>query len=311
MGPSSRSACDRCASRTASASIWVNAGLGVYKFAIGSLARSAGVAVDGVQSLACAAVAGLVVAARRLSGKPASRDYPYGYGKAEFLVAVASFAGLFGLGLFMLVSSLFLLEAGRSAPPNPVAIPVALISVIANHRLADACACAGRVTSSAGLMANAAQNRADMVSSCAVLLGTSLSQIGPDFYFCDSLSAVVAALLILRESAVGWWEHMQVLVDRPLPEAARARVATIAESVPGVAATRFVETTQMGKQTAIDLGVDLPDATTVAEADRLGAEIRRRVLETLAWVGRIDVYPFPHPTPHAGASAVRAAQRGR
>jgi len=289
--------CERCASRTASASIWVNAGLGVFKFVTGSLARSAGVAVDGVQSLACAAVAGLVVAARRLSGKPATRGYPYGYRKAEFLVAVASFAGLFGLGVFMLVSSIVLLKAGRSAPPHPIAIPVSLISVFSNRMLADACECAGRVTRSAGLTANAGQNRADMVSSCAVALGTALSQIGPSFYFCDSLSAVLAALLILRESAVGWWEHMQVLLDRPLTDAARARVAAIAESVDGVAAARFVETTQMGERTAIDLGIDLPEAATVGDADRIGSEIRQRIMIQLAWVGRVDVYPYPNEPP--------------
>ena len=60
---------------------------------------------------------------------------------------------------------------GRSMPPRLFALPVALVSVLGNYLLWKLCRCAGHATDSAGLLANATQNRADMLSSAAVATG--------------------------------------------------------------------------------------------------------------------------------------------
>ncbi|MHC4695795.1 MAG: cation transporter, partial [Planctomycetota bacterium] len=75
--------------------------LGVFKVSLGVLAQSASVTADGLESFAVAIGAIFVVAGLRFGQRPADSDFPYGYGRIEFLVSVLSYAGLFGLGLFM------------------------------------------------------------------------------------------------------------------------------------------------------------------------------------------------------------------
>ena len=193
--------CNRCAHRVAVLAIVGSLFLGVFKVSLGLFARSASVTADGLESFAVAIGAIFVVGGLRFGQRPADCDFPYGYGRIEFLVSVLSYAGLFGLGLFMAIGSGLLLADGRFSGPKLISLPVAAISVLSTFLLYSSLQCAGKSTGSAGLLAGAQQNLADTLTSSVVLISVALAQLGPAFYWCDSLGMGIVGLVIMKDAA--------------------------------------------------------------------------------------------------------------
>jgi cation diffusion facilitator family transporter len=293
MGDQCRQRCETCAARVATWVIAGNAVLGLFKLVAAAITHSAAIGVDGVQSLACALVGGIIAAGIRVGRRPADTRFPLGYGKAEFLVSILSYSGLFGLGVVMASSACYLLAIGRSAPPMVLALPVALISAVANYWMYSACRCAGRATQSAGLMANAGQNQADMISSASVAVSVVLCQIGPSFYFFDALAALAAAVMIMIDAGRSWWSDMQVLIDGPVREDLLRGLQATAAQAEGVDGVRFARGRRTGRGVRVELGVEVASARTVSETQRIGAELRGDLLQRLRWVDEVEVYAFP------------------
>ncbi len=267
--------------------------LGVLKLSLGIFAQSASVTADGLESLAIGVSAVFVMAGLRFGRKPADYKFPYGYGKIEYLVAVVAYAGLFGLGLFMAIGSACLVVGGRFTGPGMIALPVAAISVIGTYLMYSVCRCAAKATGSAGLMANARQNLADTLTSAAVLISVALAQLGPSFYWCDSLGAGAVGLLIMKDAAGCWWSDLCVLVDTSLPGSKTSQIRAAALAVQGVKQSYFVKARRTGQRVWADLGVLVAPGCTISEAQRISTDTRAAVLHRLEWVEDVDVYVYP------------------
>jgi len=303
MGRGSPRDCMRCAMRVARWAIWVNAVLGVFKVAVGYLAKSVAVGADGLQSFTCALVALLVAQSMKLGRRRPDARFPYGYGKAEFVVSFFSQTFLCGLGLFMLVSAGYLLAIGRADIPHPIALPVALLSVAANRILYQACGCAAARTNSVALAANADQNRADMLSSCAVVVGVGMALAFPSFPVFDTLAAAMVALLIVIDALRAWIKDARVLADGALPGLLRRRVERMVRETPGVAAVKFVDARHLGSGYWLDIGVDVAPDQSVSQVDRLAAGLRADLLRQVEAIGGVEVYVYEQPSAAAPALA--------
>ncbi len=285
--------CNRCAHRVAVLVIAGSLFLGVFKVSLGIYSQSASVTADGLESFAVAISAILVLAGLKFGHRSADNRFPYGYGKVEFLVSVISYAGLFGLGLFMAVGSGCLLVGGRFSGPTAIGLPVAAISVLGTYIMYSACRCAGRTTGSAGLLASAQQNLADTLTSFAVLISVGLAQLGPAFYWCDSAGAGLVGLLIMKDAARCWWSDMRVLADFSLPEGKIGQIRAAAVAVEGVNQALFVRARRTGQHVRADLGLLLAGERTISEAQRISTDTRVAILRRLNWVEDIDVYVYP------------------
>ncbi len=274
-------------------SIVVSLFLGVLKVSLGAFAQSASVVADGLESFAIAIGAIFVVAGLKFGRKPADRDFPYGYGRIEFLVSVVSYAGLFGLGLFMAIGSGLLLMDGRFSGPKLISLPVSAISVVATLLLYSALQCAGRSTGSAGLLAGAQQNLADTLTSVGVLISVALAQLGPSFYWCDSLGAGVVGLMIMKGAAGSWWLDIRVLMDTSLPQDRLRQIRAVVNGVEGVVWTSFVKARRTGQGVWVALGVQVPPERSIAKAQQVSTDARAAVLRRLNWVKEIDIYVYP------------------
>ncbi len=277
---------------TAKLAVFVSMVLGVLKLGVAMLAGSAAVAADGIQSLACAIVALAVALALKIGERKADDEFPFGYGKAEYLVSVAAYAGLMGLGLFMAIGAIGLLFSGSNSAPGLISVPVSLISVGANYLMFQLCACAGSAVNSAGLLADAKQNRADMFSSIAVAIGVGLSQLGAAFYFCDALAAFVVSLLIMRDAAKSWWADLGVLMGRQIPAVQAKLVRRLAARVAGIEGIDFVRARRTGPGVWVDIGVRVAPERNISETQEVCGQVRGLLMRKLSWVQDVDVFPF-------------------
>jgi cation diffusion facilitator family transporter len=243
-----------------------------------------------MQSFACALVAVLAAKSIKLGQRDPDERFPFGYGKVEFLASVISLTFLFGFGAFLAVSSAMLLLLGRTSAPDLIALPVSVISVIANYLMYRYCACVGVRAHSPAMLANAAQNRADMQSSCAVLVGIALCQLHPKLVFFDALATLIVAGMIMLDAGRSWWADVRVLVDGSLSQRTIDGIEGRVRAIGGVEAVSLVSARRMGQYTAVELLVEAAPQATVCQVQELTRAIREATAVGLPFRGPVRIF---------------------
>lgn len=224
---------------------------------------------------ALASLVNLVAVRHALS--PADREHRFGHGKAEALAGLGQALLITGSSVYLLVES-----ARRLAAPQPVeavgvGMAVMLLAIALTLGLLAFQRHVIRVTNSTAIKADALHYRTDLLVNGSVLLALVLSGWGwPGF---DALFAIgiavyifASALAIVREA----WDH---LMDRELPDEARAAIAAIARAHPEVHGVHDLRTRQSGTAIFIQIHLELDDDLDLLRAHAVSEEVEREVLD--------------------------------
>jgi cation diffusion facilitator family transporter len=270
--------CRRCARIAPWFSFWGNLALALHKLVVGVLGRSTALVADAIHSFGDVIGSASVLVATNMSGKKPDHRFPYGRGKAEFISAVFVYVMLLFLATAIMVSSIRSILSDAIEPPHFVTAASAVVSVLYNYVMYKFTKCVGMRNNSPAIMADAFENRADAISSIAVIAGIVAARlIHP---ILDPIAALVVCLVIfwncqeqLREAAAG-------LMDRGLPADRIEIIRRTAEAQVGVSSVTFVRSRQTGVHYWIDLGIDVRAGLTVEEADEIVAAVRTAVART-------------------------------
>jgi cation diffusion facilitator family transporter len=268
----------------------VNLVLAGLKLSLVASFGSAALVADGVHSLTDLATDLVVIGGIRLAARPADHTHAYGHGKFETLagglVAVAlALAG--GWLIWDAAQALF----ASSRPPGGLVLGIAFLSLVTKewlfrltHRVAS------RLASQA-LAANAWHHRSDAFSSGAVLLGGGAVLLG--YPSGDQLAAMaVGALVILAAlSLVGRTLHE--LSEGTLPEEDRRRIVAAIEAVPGVKGWHRLRTRRVGRQSVVDVHLQVAPELSVKEAHDIATQVEEAVAAALG--GRVSVMVHVEP----------------
>lgn len=270
----------------------VNVALAVVKLVCGVLAQSQALIADGVHSVADLATDVLVVFAARHSNQAADENHPYGHARIEtaFTVVLGAVLILTAIGIIVDAGQR-LIEPERLLHPTPLALAVAVLSILANEWLYRYTVRIGRRVHSALLKANAWHHRTDAISSVVVLLGVGGTLLG--FDSLDAFAAVGVALMITR---IGWnqaWQAVEELIDTGLePE----RVAAIRETIAGAEGVRdlhMLRTRRMGGEALVDVHVQVNPRLSVSEGHQIGEYVRARLVRSIDEVSDVTVHIDP------------------
>jgi cation diffusion facilitator family transporter len=281
-------ACQTCARSIGAVNIGGNLVLTAVKGFLGVAGGSQALVADAVHSLADLLSSGLLLVGLRVAHRPADRRHPYGYGKVEFLVAVGIYALLLAAGAFILVDSIHMIVDQEEVNPCVTTLLGALLSAVANELMYRQSRCAGGQLRSPSMLANAAEKRADVYSSLAVLAGIMGARLG--VHLLDPLAAVLVAALILHSSFKGLWGAFQGLLDRSLELEVTCRLEAAALGVPGVARLGAVRSREMGQRVWVDLEVHMDGAQTLAAAERVRRDVAGAVRACLGRPGEVIVH---------------------
>jgi len=205
----------------------------------------------------------------RISGKPADEEHTFGHGKAEH-IASGIIAGLIfvaaGIIFYQAVGRLI---AGGTVELVTVGIYVTLAAIAIN---ASVSWLALRVANSADSVALEATGRdlfADVMSSCAVLVGLVLVRI-TGISILDPIVAILVSVIIARTAYLTIKKSFGGLMDTKLPSAEEEElISCIEEHSSQLAGFHEVRTRKSGSQRFIDLHLMLPKNASVEEADRM------------------------------------------
>ena len=249
----------------------------VAKFAAYVSTDSVSVLSTLLDSMLDAAASMVNLVAVRTALQPADREHRFGHGKAEPL------AGL-GQSTFIAGSALFLLfEVGnRLINPQPVergavGIAVMVLSIVVTVVLVLYQRRVIRETRSMAIAADSLHYFSDILVNGSVIVALLLAtHLG--WRFIDPLFGAGIAAYILFTA----WQiargAFDMLMDRELPDAERARIRALALANPAVRAVHDLRTRGAGPKSFVQLHLEMDAGISLIEAHKVSDDVERTIV---------------------------------
>ncbi|MDQ0465446.1 cation diffusion facilitator family transporter [Caulobacter ginsengisoli] len=288
---------------TATAAVLIAVKLVAYIMS-GSMAVMASLADSGLDLLASLITAYAV----RYAAKAPDAGHRFGHGKAEAFASllqgglVFSSAALVGREAIDRLLHPYLIRAEAwSMGAMAVSIVLTLGLILAQARVLKA-------TSSVAVSGDRAHYAADLASNAMALIGIALAAI-----FDEPRVDAAAGLLVtgwLVWGAVGVFRQAaDQLMDRELPEEARARIAALVTVDPRLTDVHQLRTRASGPYIHIQLHADMDPDLTLDEAHVAVVEAEKRILAAFPAADIIiHLDPRGRAEPHGGAFAEMGAE---
>ncbi len=277
--------------------------LTVGKIGVGLVARSASLVADGFHSLSDLAGDVGILLALRASRRPPDADHPYGHHSLETLGALGASLLLVLTGVLVGRDAVLRLLAGSHLQPRLPALVAVLAAIVIKEAMARYTYLAARLYNSPALRANAANHRADVLSSLAAAVGILGALLGHPML--DSVAALVIALMILK---MGWdlvRENVLTLMDTmPEPELLE-RIHAVILSVKGTQAVSELRVRQRGSYYLVDVSITVDPRQTVAAGHAIAHEVEQELVARIPNLTRV----FVHVEPDLPATARNADER--
>lgn len=286
--------------------IWVSvAGLGLtaaFQLAIVAISGSAGLFADALHNVGDVAGTAALWIGFRLSRRPASDRFTYGWRRAEDL------AGLF-IVLAIVVSAVLagwdsiraLLDEGHTVRNLGAAFGAAVVGAIGNEAVAVYKIRVGRRIDSAPLVADGQHARVDGLVSLGAALGVAGVWLG--FPIADPLAGLaitgVIVWILVRTARDVLVRNLDA-VDPGLVD----RIRTVAGGVEGVHDVHGVRARHAGRSLLVQLHALVDADLPLRDAHAVGEEVRHALVHEFEALHEVDVHLDPHgdDTAHRGTA---------
>ena len=243
----------------------------------GILGNSYALVADGVESMLDIMSSMVVWGSLRIASQPATERYPYGYGKAEPLAALAVATALLGAAVGIAIQSI-----GEIRTPHHMPAPFTLwvlLGVIATKEVMFRILFkTGEAIGSKAMQTDAWHHRSDSLTSVAAFIGISIAlYMGEGYESADDWAALFAACVIAFNGIRLFRSALRDVLDVSAPPELLSNVRDVARDVPGVIDVEKCRVRASGLVYFIDLHVIVDGGLTVRE----GHEISHRVKDVL------------------------------
>lgn len=236
----------------------------------------------------------------RYAAEPADAEHRFGHGKAE------AFAGVMQ-AIFVAMSAVLLLREGVDHLINPVeiraggwALAVMALSIVLTIALLVVQTRAVRETGSVAVEGDRAHYFSDLGANSVVIVGILGATLG-GWLWLDGLAALAVSLWLFWTAWGVARAAADQLMDRELPDEARAHIAELARDDPRIIDVHQLRTRAAGPLVHIQFHMGLDPHLTLSEAHSILVQCERRLLSTYP-AADIIIHADPHgeAEPHGG-----------
>ncbi|WP_275740784.1 cation diffusion facilitator family transporter [Halorhabdus sp. SVX81] len=283
---------------------------GVVAVETGSLA----VQSEAINSLADTVYSLVIVGGLYLTTRPPDFEHPHGHERIEPFVSLFVAAGIFLAGGAVIYQSGTALLAGDIEPlRSPAAVGILVLTIAAKLALYRYCLTVGRTWQSPALVATALDNRNDVLTAGAALVGVIGAAVGAPIL--DPLAALVVALGILHTGVEVVRDNVNYLVGAAPPDELRKEILQTALDHPDVEGAHDVIAHYVGPEIDVSLHVEVEGDRTLREAHDIESAVVTSVealpqvddafvhvdpRELGEWKADEEVEQFVDPTPDDG-----------
>ncbi|MDS0259654.1 cation diffusion facilitator family transporter [Haloarcula sp. S1CR25-12] len=269
----------------------VNLALAALKGAVWVTTGSLAIQSEAVNSAADTAYSLVIVAGLYLTTRPPDFEHPHGHERIEPFVSLFVAAGIFFAGGVVLwQAGRALLTGDISVTQGPVAVGVLLLSAAAKYGLYRYCLAAGTDRNSPALVATAKDNRNDILTAGAALVGVLGATAG--YPLADPLAAIVVAVGILYTGVEVVRDNVDYLVGAAPPEEFRREILERALSHPRVEGAHDVIAHYVGPEIDVSLHIEVEGELTLNEAHDIETEVIQSI-QALPEVDDVFVHVDP------------------
>ncbi|MBF0465226.1 MAG: cation transporter [Nitrospirae bacterium] len=283
--------CERCGRLSPRLSLVGNLVISLFKFVIGGLTGSKGLIADAVHSIADAISSFFVLVALTISGKPKDESHPFGHGKIEYISTISASLFIFICALIILIDALHSFKTGEHKIPGNAALLATIISLMYSWLMYSSNTCAGTQLNSPAMLADAAESKADSLTSVAVLLGLIGAKMG--FIYSDTIAALVVAVFVFHISVEMFLTGVHGLIDVSMDKNTLEEVRDICMSIKGVEGVRGIRSRCMGQTCQVDVDIDVLKSKTILESHTLTQQIKNVILARIEGIDSVFVRTFP------------------
>lgn len=269
----------------------VNALLSIMKIITGYLFHSHALVADGIHSCADLLSDAMVLIGSKYGSQDADETHPYGHQRIEtattlFLSLILILAGV-GIAWD---ATLEIIHKNHDIPSG-LALPVALLSVIANELLFHYTHYIGKKIKSDLIITNAWHRRSDAGSSLVVLVGL----IGSYFSYSglDALAAVIVSILIIKMGVDYGWSSVKELVDTAIDPDMLRNIETLVGQTDGVIKIHQLRSRSMAGDIYIDLHIQVAPWITVSEGHYIAQNVHQTLINHFKAIKDVTVHVDP------------------
>ena len=246
---------------------------GLVELAVAVVSGSAGLLGDALHNLSDVSTSVAVFVGLRLSKRPASASYPYGYERAEDLAGLVVALVIWASAAFAAIVSIRKLTGHGTTTHLGLGVAAATAGVVGNQVVARYKRRVGRRIQSATLVADAQHSWLDALSSAGAMAG--LVGVALGLRWADALAGLVVTAFIVHVGYEVTSDVAHHLMDGVDPEVLAA-AEQAALTVPGVAHAH-VRARWMGRSLLVEIEGFVPEGTSVAGGEAVGRAVEAAV----------------------------------
>lgn len=220
-----------------------------------------------------------IIWTQKVSAKPANEEFPYGYGKVEFIAT--AFASLFFIAAatVLTVYDIEDIMGTPTAHSDVTPVLVAIVSAIVSEKMFRYMQCVGRQSNSQIILANASSSKAGVYAALVV----GLSAFGPwvGLPVLDDIGSLLVVGLIAEMLFRDFVKSLRGLLDYSSNERYEERIESVALGVAGVTNVGRVKTKQMGRKIWAELEIFVDPACSVAQGRRIADAVKEELLAAM------------------------------
>lgn len=294
--PSKNDVLAAAASRGVRATAWgivASSCLAVVKILAGILGNSYALVADGVESILDIMSSMMVWGSLRIASQPATERYPYGYGKAEPLAALAVATILLGAAVGIALKSIIEIRTPHHMP-EPFTLIVLVAVIISKELMFRYLFHTGKSIGSKAMQTDAWHHRSDSLTSIAAFIGISVALfMGPGYESADDWAALFAAGVIAYNGVGLFRSALSDVLDVSPSVELIDQIRDIAGEVCGVQETEKCRVRKSGLVHFIDLHVIVEGELSVREGHDIAHLVKESLLASQLSIQDVTVHIEP------------------
>ncbi len=270
--------------------IYGNVVLAIFKIVLGIVGLSVALIADGGDTVADVVKSFFIYRAVKLSSRPPTEEYPYGYGRAETIITnIVGMSVIFaGLLIFMEALGKF----GATHPLGFVMVIGASISIAGKFILSFYMFVAATRYSNQALLANAKDYLSDVFASVAVLVGGILVMTTHISYF-DALASMVVAGLIAYMGVEIVKSGIPEIMEKNENMKMLDEIVKLVKETPYVFRPHKVRIRKLGPYYLVDMHLELPGKMSLKKAHETVTYVEKVIKEKFPQIKEVTVHAEP------------------
>lgn len=208
----------------------------------------------------------------KISGRPASCDYRYGYGKVEALSALVQAMFIAGSGAFVLYDALRRLALAEVLQQTDFGLAVMIISLVLTIALVAFQRYVAKVTQSKAILADSMHYSVDILTNGAIIISLAVIHVW-HINWIDAAMAVLVAGYLLYSAYDLAKDSVPLLLDKELSDDIRQNVLDIIYSHRLHPEVHDLRTHDLGGVYLFEFHLELDGGLNLATAHKYTVEI--------------------------------------